>query len=98
MKTLQEDESVQKMGVVHLKYLLNYRPTSKQLLMEVSTSREQVRVVQCLPIRLAAIYVVSQPRTFDALINSVLKVMGTTLLARTRLLSGKPPKPFHFSP
>jgi hypothetical protein len=96
MKTLQEDESVQKMGVVRLSYLLNYNPTPPtKKFMDVSMGRDLACMYQSLPLRFAAIYVVSQPRIWDAAINTYLKVLSTALLVRTRLLTGKPPNPRH---
>ena len=91
MKTIKEDETVQKMGVVRLSYLLNYTPAANTALSEVSVYRGQMQLAQALPIRFAAIYIVSQPRVWDAPINSTLKLLNTALVVRTRLLSGKPP-------
>ena len=92
MKTLQEDESVQQMGVVRVSYLRNYNPTAR---LDIAMIQSFLQLMHSIPLRFAAIYVVTPKASWDAAITSLLKMVGTATVVRTRLLTGKTPNACH---
>ena len=90
MKTIREDENVQKLGVIRIGYFLNYKPKQGGGQLDPGVFPKLSQYGNILPIRFSAIYFVSdcEAGSWDVAINNLLNLASTAFRVRSRLIKG----------